>query len=77
MEIKNKIRTSFKLLISRSTRAWGLKRPHSINKLLLKQCLPVITWNKKHLSKQIVKITYALFAVVNFEGLGVISCQRD
>ena len=56
---------------------WGLKRPQSINKLLLKQCLPVITWNKKHLSKQTVKITYALFAVVNFEDLGVISCQRD
>ena len=40
------------------------------------QCLPVTTWNKKHLSKQLVTIAYTLekkvFAVANFEGLGVI-----
>ena len=35
-------------------------------------CLPVITWNKKHISKQ-VPVTYTLenkfFAVATFEGL--------
>ena len=34
-----------------------------------KLCLPVITWNKKHLSKEVVPITYKLekkfFAVAN------------
>ena len=38
-----------------------------------KQCLPVITWNKKHLSKQFVTITYTrekkFFAVASFKGL--------
>ena len=37
-----------------------------------KLCLPVITWNKKHLSKQVLPIRYALektfFAVATFEG---------
>ena len=36
-----------------------------------KQCLPVITWNKKHLSKQLLTIKYTLekmlFAVATFE----------
>ena len=35
-------------------------------------CLPVDTWNKKKLSKQVVPITYTLekmfFAVADFEG---------
>ena len=38
-----------------------------------KQSLPVITWNKKHLSKPVVTITYTLdkrlFAVVTSKGL--------
>ena len=29
-------------------------------KFYKKQCLPVITWNKKHLLKQVVAITYTL-----------------
>ena len=37
-----------------------------------KLCLPVITWNKKHLSKQVLPIRYALektiFAVATLEG---------
>ena len=74
MEIKHKIRTSFKSLVSKSGRAWRLKSPQVINKLYEKQCLPLITWNKKHLSKQIVTIAYTLkkkfSAVATFEGLG-------
>ena len=43
-----------------------------------KQCLPVITWNKKHLLKQALTITYTLkrkkfFAVPTFECLEVVS----
>ena len=46
-----------------------------------KQCLPVITWNKNHLSKQLVTITHTLeiklFAVATFEGLGGVSFQTE
>ena len=42
-----------------------------------KQCLPVITWNKKYLSKHVVTIAYTLekkfFAVAIYEALGVVS----
>ena len=34
MQIKNEIRTFFKLVVSRNARAWRLKRPQGINKLL-------------------------------------------
>ena len=38
-------------------------------------------WNKSHLSKQVVIITYTLkkncFAIATFEGLGVISFQPE
>ena len=38
-----------------------------------KKCLPVIIWNKKHLSKQFVSITCSVekgfFAVATFDGL--------
>ena len=42
--------------------------------------LPVITWNKKYLSKQVVTKTYTLkekffFAVATFEGWWVVSFQ--
>ena len=44
-----------------------------IIKFYKKQCLPVITWKKKHSSKQAVSITYTLekkvFAVATFERL--------
>ena len=43
--------------------------------------ISVIKWNKKHLSKQVVKINYTLdkmnFAVATFEGLGVVSFQTE
>ena len=56
-----KLQTYFKL--KKRVRTWRLKRPHGIGKLLQKQYLLVITWNKKHSSKQdvtyiIVKIKY-------------------
>ena len=45
------------------------------------QCLPVTTWNTKHLSKQVVKITYTMektfSAVDTFKGLGAISFQTE
>ena len=67
---KSKIQTSFKSLVSKSARACRLKRPQS--KTFVKKCL-VITWNKKHLLKQLATITYTLekrfFAVATFEGL--------
>ena len=40
------------------------------------QCLPVVTWNKKHSWKQIATITYTLekklFGIATFEGLIVV-----
>ena len=47
----------------------------SIN--FLKKCLPVIIWNKKNSSKQVVTITQIFFAVATFKGLGVVSFQRE
>ena len=45
------------------------------------QCLPVATWIKKHISKQILTVTYTLektfFAVPTFEGLWVVSLQIE
>ena len=44
-----------------------------VNNFYKKQCLPGITWNKKHLPKQIISITYKLekisFAAATFECL--------
>ena len=81
MKTKNKIRTSFKLLVSRSASTWRLKIPQGINKLLQKQCFPVIIWNKNHLSKEVVTITYTLekkfFAVATFEGSRVVPFQTE
>ena len=41
--------------------------------LYKKQCLQVITWNKKHLSKQVLSVVYKLgndvFAAAIFKGL--------
>ena len=76
LEMKNKIETSFKLLVSKKARTWRLKRTSD-------EYLAVITWNKKHLLKQVVPITsctslprhppYTLekkfFAVATFEVL--------
>ena len=49
------------------------KKPQGNDKLLYykKQCLPVITWNKKQLLKQVIPITFTLgkkfFAAAAFE----------
>ena len=48
-----------------------------MNKRLKKQCLPVITWNKNHLSNQVVAHTVKCFAVATFEGLGVTTFQTE
>ena len=45
-----KLQTYFKL--KKRVRTWRLKRPQGIGELLQKQYLLVITWNKKHSSKQ-------------------------
>ena len=40
-------------------------------------CGDKITCNKNHLWKQIVTVTYTLFAVATFEGLGLPSFQTE
>ena len=49
--------------------------------LYKKDCLPVITRNKKHLSKQLVFMIYALvndfFATATFQGLRDVSFQTE
>ena len=58
VNIKNKIRTSAKPLVSKKARTWRLKRTSGLTiNIYEKQCLSVITQNEKHLSKQIVPIT--------------------
>ena len=53
---------------------WRLKKSHSNDKLLEKiTSSKIITWNKKHSSKQAGSVTYTLeknfFAAAAFEGL--------
>ena len=60
MEIKNKIRTSFKSLVQRKQEHGGWKEPQDGDNFYKKHCLPVMTWNKKHLSKQVIPIKYTL-----------------
>ena len=48
--------TSFKTLVSKKANAWQSKRTQGDKK----QCLPVITWNKKHLSKKVIPIIYPM-----------------
>ena len=59
----------------------GWKSLRSNDKLFKKQCLSVITQNKKHSSKQVIPITYTLgkrfVAAVTFEGLSVASLRRE
>ena len=51
----------------------AVKKYQSNNKLLEKKRLPVITWIKKHSSKQVASITYTVekknFAAATFKGL--------
>ena len=68
------MRTSFKTLVSKNATTWRLQKPLRLTiNFYKKQGLPVITWKKKHSSKQAVSITYSLekkvFAAAPFEGL--------
>ena len=49
--------------------------------LYKKKWLPVITWNKKHLLKQILSMIYApekdFFAAATFKGLWDVSFQKE
>ena len=74
VEIKNKIRTLFKSLLLKRTKTWWLMKTQGNDKLLyIKNCLLVITKNKKQLLKLTAAITYSLekkfFPVSTFESL--------
>ena len=59
MEIR-KIRTYFKALVSKNA-TWWLEEPLRLTvNFYKKQCLPVIRWTIKYLSKQAISITYTL-----------------
>ena len=64
-----KIRTSFKILVSKDAVTWRLQQTSGMYK---KQCLPVITRNRKHSPKQVVSMIYTLgkdfFATATFQG---------
>ena len=63
VEIKNKIRTSFKSLVSKKARTQRFNRTLGLGetlKKLKKQCIPVVRWNKKHLLKHAALIIYKL-----------------
>ena len=67
------MQTSFKSLGSKKTKIWWFKKTLRVSINFYKKCLPIITWNKKHLSKQIEPTMHTLqktfFAVLIFEGL--------
>ena len=48
---------------------------------LYEKCLPVITWNKKHSSKQVVSMVHTLgkdfFAAATFKGLSDVFIQTE
>ena len=58
----------------------AVEKKQGNNKLLLK-IMPLIKWNKKHSSKQVVPITYTLeksfFATATFEGLYIVTFQTE
>ena len=60
-EIKFKIRTYFKSLVFKQHKniEVGKNTRITIN-FYKKHCLPVVTWNRNNLSKQVVTITYPL-----------------
>ena len=61
LEMKIIIRIYFESLVSNNTRTWRLKRTSGYRWTFIKKhCLPVVTWNKNDLSKQVVPITYTL-----------------
>ena len=61
-------------VVSKKARTWRLKKNlWAKTNFYQKQCLPVMTWNEKHLSKQVAPITDSLeksfFEFPTFEGL--------
>ena len=71
--LKNKLLS--KHLLQGTQKCEGSKSSQGNDKFLQKkQCLPFITWNKKHLSNKVMSITYTLekikkfFAGATFEG---------
>ena len=73
MNIKNEMWVSLKSLVLKKARTWWLKNLRLMIKIYKNLCLPVITWNKKHLSKLVVPLTYAqekkFFEDATFNGL--------
>ena len=70
-----------KHLFSKKAIILQLKTSQSNDKLLQKQWLPVIKWNKKHSSKQVVSITCTLeekfSTAATFEGLRLVSFEAE
>ena len=61
VEIKFKIRTYFKSLVFKQHKNMVVEKNLRVTKnFYKKQCLPLVTWNKINLSKQVVPITYPL-----------------
>ena len=61
-----------KYLFQRVQQHGGYTKLLGNESLYKKECLPVITWNKKHSSKQVVSMIYTLgkdfFATATFQG---------
>ena len=70
-----------KLLFLRTQQHDGCTKPLGKDKFLQKWCLPVITWNKKHSSKQVASMINTLgkdfFAAATFKGLWVASFETE
>ena len=63
------------------TQQHGVEKSFRVTRNLYKKCHPVITWNKKHSSKQVLPVRYTLkktiFEAAIFKGLRVISFQTE
>ena len=77
MEITHKIRTFFKTVASKKAKHGGEKNVRVKINYNEKKCLPVITYNKKHSSKQVLRITNtvekSVFTAGTFKGLWFVS----
>ena len=75
------MRTSFKTLVSKKRRNMAVAPNLWVTVNLCKKYLQVITWNKKHSSKQVVSMIYTLgkevFAAATFKGLRDVSFQTE
>ena len=61
VEIKFKTRTYFKSLVFEQYKNIEVRKNTRIAiNFYKKHCLPVVTWNKNNLSKQVITITYPL-----------------